>query len=100
MQVEQVLMLVSDLRFKKPMKKLNNVVLSFGIICFSMAIGYGQNITGKWKTVDDDTGETKSIVELYTKDGAIYGKVVELLLPEDQGKPCIKCTGENYNQPI
>lgn len=62
--------------------------------------GQAQNIVGQWKTIDDDTQETKSIVELYKKDGEIYGKVLQLLLPEDQGKLCTKCTGEDYNKPI
>lgn len=59
-----------------------------------------QDIVGTWKTVDDETGKTKSIVELYKQDGAIYGKIIKLLLPEDQGKLCIKCTGSEYNKPI
>jgi hypothetical protein len=30
-------------------------------------------VTGKWKTVDE-TGQAKSIVEIYEKSGKIYGK--------------------------
>ncbi|MEO8774131.1 MAG: DUF2147 domain-containing protein [Gelidibacter sp.] len=59
-----------------------------------------QSLLGKWKTVDDETGKNKSIVELYNDNGKIYGKVAKLLLPEDKDKPCIKCTGKDYNQPI
>jgi len=48
---------------------------------------------GKWKTVDDTDGKTKSIVELYRKDGLIYGKVIDLL-PEATIKVCNHCPGE------
>ncbi len=36
-------------------------------------------ILGKWKTVDDTDGRTKSVVELYMKDGKLFAKVIELL---------------------
>lgn len=72
------------------------------LILFLLNITFlnAQDILGKWKTIDDETGKTKSIVELYKENGAIYGKVLKLLLPEDKGKLCYKCTGANYNKPI
>ena len=37
-------------------------------------------IEGKWKTIDDETGKPKSIVEIFKKkDGKYYGKINELL---------------------
>jgi hypothetical protein len=36
-------------------------------------------VTGKWKTIDDQTGEAKSIIEIYEKGGKVYGKVVDIL---------------------
>lgn len=59
-----------------------------------------QSLVGQWKTVDDETGKTKSIVELYEQNGKIYGKVMKLLLPEDKGKLCEKCEGNDHNKPI
>ncbi|MGC1633567.1 MAG: DUF2147 domain-containing protein, partial [Gelidibacter sp.] len=63
-------------------------------------LSQAQSILGQWKTVDDETGQAKSIVELYNDNGKIYGKIVKLLLPEDQGKLCEKCTGKDHNQPL
>lgn len=82
------------------MKQLKRYAFGLAIFCLNMSTGYAQEVVGKWKTVDDDTGEPKSIVELYKKDGDLYGKVVQLLIPEDQGKRCAKCTGKEHNQPI
>lgn len=57
------------------------------------------DILGTWKTIDDETGEAKSFVEIYQKDGKVYGKVVKLLnKPADT--VCKECDGELKDQPI
>lgn len=50
---------------------------------------------GKWKTIDDDTGKPKSIVEVWERDGKIYGKILSLFRKpnEDQDPVCDKCEG-------
>jgi uncharacterized protein (DUF2147 family) len=53
---------------------------------------------GTWKTVDDETGETKSIVRLYEIEGVMYGQVKKLLLRP--GALCEKCEGKDHNAPI
>ena len=57
-------------------------------------------VEGTWINIDDETGVEKSEIELYVKDGKLYGRIKRLLLPEDQGKICEKCTGKDKNQPI
>ncbi len=59
-----------------------------------------QSIVGKWKTIDDTTGEAKSIVEVFSKSGKIYAKVVEILDPVNKNSVCKKCSGEDKNKPI
>jgi len=63
------------------------------IIC---SLGYGsqaQSILGKWKTIDDETGDPKSIVDIFEKDGKVYGKIVQLYRKpgEDPDPVCDKC---------
>ncbi len=82
------------------MNTIKTYLLFFGILLLSVSFSQAQSILGQWKTIDDETGKTKSIVEIYNDNGKIYGKVVKLLVPEDQGKLCIKCTGTDYNKPI
>lgn len=50
---------------------------------------------GKWKTIDDDTGKPKSIVEIWERDGKLYGKILSLFREpdEDQDPVCDKCEG-------
>lgn len=59
-----------------------------------------QSILGKWRTVDDKTGEEKSIVEIYKKDGKVFGKIIAIFDSEKRDLPCIYCKGEDYNKPI
>lgn len=59
-----------------------------------------QTIFGKWKTVDDETGEEKSIVEIYKEDGKVFGKIIEIFDPVKRDLPCEFCEGEDYNKPV
>ncbi|WP_422103824.1 DUF2147 domain-containing protein [Winogradskyella sp.] len=69
------------------------------LVLITVASGFSQSILGKWKTVDDETGKEKSVVEIYEDDGKIYGKIVEILT-EKKKAVCSKCKGNKKNQPI
>lgn len=58
-----------------------------------------QSVVGKWKTIDDETGKAKSIVEITEKNGIYYGKVIEILSKKKDAK-CEKCAGERKGKPI
>ncbi len=75
------------------------LVALFIFICSSQA----QSVVGKWKTIDDETGKAKSVVEIYEKDGKMYGKIVKLLNREPNEDPdpiCDKCTDDRKDQKI
>lgn len=57
---------------------------------------------GRWKTIDDETGNAKSIVEISrAPDGTLQGTVVEILQSDRGPNPvCDKCSGERKDQPI
>lgn len=59
-----------------------------------------QSIVGKWKTIDDNTGKEKSIIEIYEKGGKYYGKVTKLLNPSKADPKCDNCTGTDKGKPI
>lgn len=50
-------------------------------------------ITGLWKSIDDETNKPKSIVKIYLQDGKLYGDIVKLFRTpeEDQDPVCDKC---------
>ena len=72
------------------MKKLFCLLITLGFI-LSFSNLQAQDILGKWKTIDDETGEPKSIVEIYMKGSKAYGKVVKILNPEKQESVCDLC---------
>lgn len=55
---------------------------------------------GQWISVDDETGKEKSEISLYLERGKLYGRIDALLLPEDQGKMCQACKGNEKGKPI
>lgn len=60
----------------------------------------GQNVIGKWKSIDDETGQAKSIIEIVEKSGKLYGKIIEILDPAKRDKICVSCSGDDKNKPI
>ncbi len=50
-----------------------------------------QSIVGKWKTIDDNTGEAKSVVDIFERGGKFYGKIVKLFSESDPDPVCDKC---------
>ena len=64
------------------------------------ALTFAQSIKGEWKTIDDETGEEKSIVTIYEKEGQIYGKIIEILNPKKKNSKCTKCEGKYKDKPI
>lgn len=69
---------------------------------FITSVFYSQNqgVLGKWKTIDDETGEAKSIVEIYEESGKIYGKVIAILDTIHKNDLCKECSGTDANKPI
>ncbi|KQT23993.1 hypothetical protein ASG22_08185 [Chryseobacterium sp. Leaf405] len=74
-------------------KLLLTFVLSlFGVLSFAQ-------IEGKWKTIDDETKQAKSIVEIYKKGDQYYGKISQLLA-KPANPNCIECKDDRKNKPL
>jgi uncharacterized protein (DUF2147 family) len=60
-------------------------------LLFSTILGYGQtSVLGKWKTVDE-SGEEKSIIEIFERNDKVYGKIVKIFNEEDPDPICEEC---------
>jgi len=69
------------------------------LFCSFSAFSQVSNIVGSWTTIDDKTGEEKSIVRIYkATNGKYYGKV-EKLFKNPDGK-CVNCKDDNKDKPI
>ena len=80
------------------MKK--KIIFSLVVLFSITSAMQSQTVLGKWKTIDDETGKPKSIVEIYEKSGKIYGKVIDILDADKRNKLCEECSGEDKNKPI
>ncbi len=77
---------------------MKNLILTFAILFFTTT--FSQSVIGKWKTIDDETGQAKSIVEVYEANGKIYGKVLEIFEEKRKNDVCKECSGTDKNKPI
>ncbi|WP_407405942.1 DUF2147 domain-containing protein [Chryseobacterium sp.] len=77
---------------------MKKIAATFVLSLFSI-MSFAQ-IEGKWKTIDDETGKPKSIVEIYKKsDGKYYGKVHQLLI-KPSNNSCVNCKDDRKNKPL
>ena len=70
------------------------------LIYFSLTLLQPVSVEGLWITQDDESGKQKSEVLIYKENGKLYGKIVRLLLPEDQGKICVNCKRKDKGKPL
>jgi len=80
------------------MKKL--LFLLTGLVMASFTLHAQDQIVGRWKTIDDETGKPKSIIEIYKKDGKYYGRIVQLLTEENKDGVCRTCEGKYKDKNI
>ncbi|MBN2893809.1 MAG: DUF2147 domain-containing protein [Bacteroidales bacterium] len=74
-----------------------------GILLFGVLFSASAQIVGNWKTIDDETGKAKSVVEIYEgKDGKFYGKITKLFREpgEEQNPICDVCPGSKKDKPV
>ena len=71
------------------------------------ALAANDTPVGTWKTIDDESGKAKSIVQITDENGELKATIVKLLnrSPEDIARDgevavCKECDGERKNQPI
>lgn len=74
------------------------ILLSISLLSVNLILA--QDIFGDWKTVDDDSGVEKSIVEIYKEEGQVFGKVKKILKEDERDRRCSKCEGEQKDQKI
>ena len=78
---------------------IKRIFLFFFLLLFFLSNIIAQTPSGVWKTIDDDTGEAKSHVEIYEQNGQYFGKVVKLL-KSDTETICDECSGDKKDKPV
>ena len=81
---------------------MKSIFLLATITILSVSLSFSQSVVGKWKTIDDETGKPKSIVNLTIKDGKLYGQVLKLFRGpnEDKDPICDECPGKRKGKKV
>ena len=80
---------------------MKNLKLLITVFVLTLSVNsYSQTIFGTWKTFDEETGNEKSIVEIFEQDGKAYAKILELLEEGKADNVCENCDGAKKDQPI
>ncbi len=67
----------------------SSLLMGLALLLPAMA---AENIAGVYKTIDDETGEAKSLVQIYDYQGKMYGRVVKLF--QEPGKKAVGIKGD------
>lgn len=84
------------------MKKL----LLITVIFFAfLSIAHAENLNspvGEWITYSDKTHDRSGIVEIYTSNSKLFGKIIKIFPGKDRDPAdrCVKCTGDLKDKPI
>ena len=77
---------------------MKTVFLSFALMLAAVVCAQTPFL-GEWVTIDDESGEKKSVVNIYKADnGMYYGQIVTLF--ENPDALCTECKDADHNQPI
>jgi uncharacterized protein (DUF2147 family) len=82
------------------MKKILLGMITFGLLSTGLM---AEDIAGTWMTIDDETGQARSHVNIWVHNGTAYGKVTKLLNRkpgEDPDPVCNECKGENNGKKV
>ncbi len=70
------------------------------LLLLSVGFVSAQSVFGKWKTIDDRTGKPKGLIEIYKKDGLMYGRILKVLEEGRKDVICVKCDGDMKDKPV
>ena len=82
--------------------KITHSITSLGALSLLLTTVLAADLSspvGKWRTIDDQSGKPKSIVQITEEQGVLTGKIVELLEGATE-KTCSKCEGDLKDQPL
>ncbi|AOD16617.1 DUF2147 domain-containing protein [Xanthomonas fragariae] len=83
-------------------KTFKTIILALPLAAASLLAQAADSPVGRWKTIDDETGKPKSVVQIeQSGNGTLSGKVVEILQSDKGPNPvCDTCDGALKGKPI
>lgn len=88
-------LLVKQLLGKTMKNTIKLLVLPLLLCLVSVGTAWAKpgSIVGSWKTIDDETNQAKSVVQIYKRGGKYFGRITKLYRKkgEDPNPRCEKC---------
>jgi len=83
-------------------KTLTVSLLALPLLLASLAASAADPVVGQWKTIDDETGKPKSIVEItQNSNGTFSGHITQVLSSDTGPNPiCDKCKDDRKDKPV
>ena len=78
------------------MRLLTTALMFSGILATANA----HAAAGHWRTIDDNTGEVRSIVHIEEQGGVLSGRIVRLVDPPEPNPVCEQCPGDKRGEPV
>ncbi len=62
----------------------------------------GATPVGRWNTIDDSTGDARSVVFIWQERGVLFGRIEKVLDANPKGPEprCVRCEGELKDRPL
>jgi uncharacterized protein (DUF2147 family) len=79
---------------------MNKILLTLCLLLPVLTFSENLSPEGTWKTIDDETGQPKSLVSVWLENEELRGRIETLLNPSEPNPLCNKCGGERKGQPI
>ena len=79
---------------------MKNYLFTITALLIATAMFAQNPVTGKWKTIDDQTGKALAIIDIFEKGGKINGRVIDILDGKSRNHTCENCPGDDKNKPI
>lgn len=87
---------------------MRNIIMAAFLLALAPLVAMAQSgnpggsLTGKWKTIDDETNAPRSIVEITEANGELQGRILQIFYrPDEKPDPvCEACEGERKGQPV
>ncbi|MFM8851235.1 MAG: DUF2147 domain-containing protein [Cytophagales bacterium] len=76
---------------------MNRITRLICILLLPAGLFAQSSVVGKWKSIDDKSGEVRSIVEIFEKNSKLYGKIIKVFPRpnEDPDPVCEECAPED-----
>ncbi len=81
------------------MRRIIGIHVLLLVMLYGQSVFADDSILGIWKTIDDDGKTAMSHVEIYEREGKVFGKIVKLL-QDPPDSLCDQCTGDKKDKPV